>query len=603
MVLTGVETVGVVLAVFPLFITLLENHKAETQPFFALLRHQKALTRATQELQLGQNRYTRVIQLVVEDLALPPSQKSLLLKNALSAGDAPAWTHPDVEQALIESFGEVHYKHGFLLLLEKVRKGVLDISAVLGLDLTMGSTDAVVRWVIALSASEGKLVVNRIVLISNEKEKAASKSKRAQRASFFLEAWKRKGEGIRDRVNFVLKSGTLEEKRQRLREYTEDLEKDRSGAKELLASRLPAPRFKWPLLDLRKLASNLFKALKAVKDCAIHSSHCVKIQLDCRLHGLSQGWRGFRESKPVFTVALGSANNVSAWHAMHVALDTEGPSPWEPGRRARFPREDTEPRRLVENGVCVTLSRSRAVSFCVDSENRLHEVSAPPESAVILWPSTEWVPMRALLDAAHHSKNFASTCDEAMQLGLTLACSYLQLMSTEWISDNWTSADVKFLRNAAPGDDLAYITATLADTPMSPAGSVGSGAKHGLSVLAALLFELGSNKSIPQCRRPEDSTDVGTIKRCLKMLHGQPPCFIEAVEYCLDFQDQNTELELTNKATLQKIAAAVVAPFQRDLQSSRMAAPSSGKAWQFISLEAGVREVIAASGIGETQML
>lgn len=87
------------------------------------------------------------------------------------------------------------------------------------------------------------------------------------------------------------------------------------------------------------------------------------------------------------------------------------------------------------------------------------------------------------------------------------------------------------------------------------------------------------------------------------MLHGQPPCFIEAVEYCLDFQDQNTELELTNKATPQKIAAAVVAPFQRDLQSSRMAAPSSGKAWQFISLEAGVREVIAASGIGETQML
>lgn len=422
------------------------------------------------------------------------------------------------------------------------------------------------------------LTVKQMSLINIQKAKAGAISVPVQRASFSREAWKRRGEEIRSRANFVLKSGTLKAKRKELLENIEILDNQRRGAKELRSTRLPAPRFRWPLLDMRKHASELFKALQAVKDCATHSSHCINLQLDCRLHDVSNGWRDVGGSKPAFTVALAPANNVSTWHALHVALDTEEPSPWEPGKRTRFAREDTETRRLVENGICGTLTRSHAVSFCVDSYSRLHESSATPEFAVIEWPSIEWVSMRTLLEAAHHSRNFASTCDDAMQLGLTLACSFLQLFSTEWIGDNWTAADVKFLRNAPPGDDLAYITATLADTLPSPAVSVASGAKRGLIVLAALLFELGSNTSVSRCRRPGDSTEVDTVKRCLKMLRGQPPCFIEAIEYCLEFHGQNAELDLTKKTMLQSIAAAVVAPFQRDLQSSRMAAPSSGKA-------------------------
>lgn len=267
-------------------------------------------------------------------------------------------------------------------------------------------------------------------LINIEKAKAGAKVAAVQRASFSREAWKRRGEEIRSRANFVLKSGILEAKRKELLEYIEILDNQRRGAKELRSTRLPAPRFRWPLLDLRKHASDLFRALQAVKECAIHPSHCINLQLDCRLHGVSNGWRDVRGSKPAFTVALASANNVSTWHALHVAVDTQEPSPWEPGKRTRFAREDTEPRRPVENGICGTLTRSHAVSFCVDTYSRLHELSATPEFAVTVWPSTEWISMRALLDAAHHSKNFASTCDDAMQLGLTLACSFLNRSAT-----------------------------------------------------------------------------------------------------------------------------------------------------------------------------
>lgn len=145
MVLTGVEIAGMVLAVLPLFITLLEKHKAVTQPYSVLLGYEKALLKEVHEFQIVQNRYLRVMELVVEDLALPASQMSWLLENAQGTGDASAWTHPDVQLAFIESLGELHYKNGFLLLLKNIWKGVLDISEILGPDLKMDSTDAMVR--------------------------------------------------------------------------------------------------------------------------------------------------------------------------------------------------------------------------------------------------------------------------------------------------------------------------------------------------------------------------------------------------------------------------------------------------------------------------
>lgn len=258
-------------------------------------------------------------------------------------------------------------------------------------------------------------------------------------------------------------------------------------------------------------------------------------------------------------------------------MDTDEQPEWIPGRQARFLPEDTEPRQLVENGICDTLMRSTAVSFCVDSQNRLHEVAAIPEISACYWPSTEWVSMRELLET-QRSNNFAGTCDEAMMLGLTLACSFLQLYSTQWVSDSWNSANVKFRRNTPlQSSDLAYISMILEDQSSATVQSAVRvrvpGVERALVVLATLLFELGTNKAIEQYREPEDSSNVLTMRRCIRQLKGQPPCFIEAVEYCLDF---HKELEPDSKANILKIAAGVISPFERDLRSSAMAPPSSG---------------------------
>lgn len=148
MVLTGVEIVGVVLAVLPLFITVLENHKAETKPFIALLMYDKELMKAVQEFGIIKSKYNRVVELIIEDLSLSPSQKSSLHRSLREFGDASAWMKEDVEQALADHLGEMHYREGVLPLFEKIWKGVLDISGILGLGVERESTNARVRFTV-----------------------------------------------------------------------------------------------------------------------------------------------------------------------------------------------------------------------------------------------------------------------------------------------------------------------------------------------------------------------------------------------------------------------------------------------------------------------
>lgn len=70
-------------------------------------------------------------------------------------------------------------------------------------------------------------MADKIVLISNLKAKTAAQSTHVRQSSFSSEAWKRRGEEIKDRAIFVLKSGTLKSKREKLRGYIEDLANDR----------------------------------------------------------------------------------------------------------------------------------------------------------------------------------------------------------------------------------------------------------------------------------------------------------------------------------------------------------------------------------------
>jgi hypothetical protein len=69
--------------------------------------------------------------------------------------------------------------------------------------------------------------------------------------------------------------------------------------------------------------------------------------------------------------------------------------------------------------------------------------------------------------------------------------------------------------------------------------------------------------------QPADRDEISTIQRCVSDEHldTEPPCFREAIDYCLKCHAKNISHATPSGEMLQEIAGAVVAPFQRDLNS------------------------------------
>lgn len=142
MVLTGVEIVGIVLAVVPLCITALEHHRDEIQPFKMLLSYRKQAQKARQQFGIVYSRFRQVIELVVLDLALSQRQINMMLSNLQDTVDACVWSSDEVEQALMDHFGARDYRTGFLPLVQTILANIKDISDILSLDLTCASNSA-----------------------------------------------------------------------------------------------------------------------------------------------------------------------------------------------------------------------------------------------------------------------------------------------------------------------------------------------------------------------------------------------------------------------------------------------------------------------------
>ena len=187
--------------------------------------------------------------------------------------------------------------------------------------------------------------------------------------------------------------------------------------------------------------------------------------------------------------------------------------------------------------------------------------------------------MQKMLTDQQTSNKHIAELDYAqiMSLGLTLVCSFLQLYLTDWVSDEWTTADVVFLQQAASTSyDSAFIQLNMGgDTATAASGTLTPSSNRRLLALAAILLELGTLKPMAEWSLPTDRDEFGTIRRCVSDGHldTEPPCFREAIDYCLECNSKNTNLANPSAETLQEVAGAVVAPFQRDLKSLRMAPP------------------------------
>lgn len=385
---------------------------------------------------------------------------------------------------------------------------------------------------------------------------------------------------VASRAKLVFESGTLNPKREELYRNIMMLSEMRRDAKDLSPVRNSTPKFRWPLMELRKYAQNLCQALQAVRGCDMHKSHYVNLQLDCRLKGESRkGGAASEEETPSFLLTLAPAADSSLWHALQVNIIVDTPTPWRADRRVRFLQKPAQARRTVNKGVCATLASSLAVSFGVDSSNSLQEMPAAPGTTVNALSSAGWISMRKMLTDQYTSNKHVAELDytQIMSLGLTLACSFLQLYLTDWVSDEWTATDVVFLQQAASiSYDSAYVQLNMVDgSSIVSRGNAAPSSTRKLLALATILLELGTLKAMTEWHLPTDRDEFFTIRRCVSEGHldTEPPCFREAIDYCLECHEKDVDLAMPSTQTLQEIAGAVVAPFQRDLKSSRMAAP------------------------------
>lgn len=260
----------------------------------------------------------------------------------------------------------------------------------------------------------------------------------SERRTFSKQSMKEAERKVATRAKLVFESGTLNPKREELYRNIMMLSEMRRDAKDLSPVRVPTPKFRWPLLDLRRYSSSLYHALQAVRNCDLHKGHCVDLKLECRLKDDQQKKdESSAETKPSFVVALAPKIDSHLWYTLQVEMVADDTAPWRPNQRVRFLQKPSKARRAVTRGVCASLTSSLAVAFGVGPQNSLHEMAAAPGTSVGALSSTGWISMRKMLvDQQTSSKQIAELdYDQIMSLGLTLACSFLQLYLTDWVSD------------------------------------------------------------------------------------------------------------------------------------------------------------------------
>ena len=135
-VLTGVEIVGIALAVVPLCVTALEHHQDEIRPFKMLFRYKTQAQKARQQFGVVHSRFRQVVELIIWDLSLSPNHLNALLNSLHGTVDPSTWSNGETEQALIDHFGIRDYKTGFLPLIETILQNIKDISRILSVDMS-----------------------------------------------------------------------------------------------------------------------------------------------------------------------------------------------------------------------------------------------------------------------------------------------------------------------------------------------------------------------------------------------------------------------------------------------------------------------------------
>jgi hypothetical protein len=172
------------------------------------------------------------------------------------------------------------------------------------------------------------------------------------------------------------------------------------------------------------------------------------------------------------------------------------------------------------------------------------------------------------------------TTEIALKLGFTLAVAFVQLYATPWMTDDWCTNEVVFLRSSLSSDmDPVYIPVTVhqqqaSHTPKQGISSTADDARRLLG-LAVILLEICTKRPIEECRRDQSQNAFGALEQFTivrrhyrdKSLVTEPPCFQEVIKYCLECYSLGLDLDFDDPGIFQQVVDKIIAPIQRDLKS------------------------------------
>jgi hypothetical protein len=172
------------------------------------------------------------------------------------------------------------------------------------------------------------------------------------------------------------------------------------------------------------------------------------------------------------------------------------------------------------------------------------------------------------------------TTERALKLGYTLALAFIQLYATPWMTDDWCTEEVVFLRSSPSSDiDPVYLPVTVhqqqpSHNPKRGMSSAADDARRLLG-LAVILLEICTKRPIEECRRDQNQNSFGALEQFTivrrhyrdKSLVTEPPCFQEVIKYCLECYSLGLDLDLDDPEIFQQVVDKIIAPIQRDLKS------------------------------------
>jgi hypothetical protein len=128
---TGIEFVGVILAIVPLCLAALEHQETATRPYKTLFRYQVQYARCVEDLGLYLVELHQTVRLVFRTAGISDDDH---FDEILRTLDASFWNDTTQEEKLIAHFGDSQYALGFRNVMKRISKDVWKIWEFLDLD-------------------------------------------------------------------------------------------------------------------------------------------------------------------------------------------------------------------------------------------------------------------------------------------------------------------------------------------------------------------------------------------------------------------------------------------------------------------------------------